>query len=147
MLTRPVLRQVAVMVIKAGMDTAQVIGRFEAERQALAMMDHPAIAKVFDGGTTPGGQPFFVMEYVRGEPITDYCDRMTLPLPERLELFASLCEGVQHAHQKGVIHRDLKPSNVLVTVSDDHPTPRIIDLARRHVRLLPALIGVPTCLP
>ncbi len=125
--TRPVQRQVAVKVIKAGMDTAQVVARFEAERQALAMMDHPAIAKVFDGGTTPDGRPYFVMEYVRGEPITDYCDRMTLPLRDRLELFASLCDGVQHAHQKGVIHRDLKPSNVLVTVSDDRATPRIID--------------------
>ena len=125
--TRPVQRQVAIKVIKAGMDTAQVVARFEAERQALAMMDHPAIAKVFDGGTTPDGRPYFVMEHVRGEPITDYCDRMTLPLGERLELFASLCDGVQHAHQKGVIHRDLKPSNVLVAVSDDRPLPRIID--------------------
>jgi len=125
--TRPVQRQVAVKVIKAGMDTAQVVARFEAERQALAMMDHPAIAKVFDGGSTPEGRPYFVMEYVRGEPITDYCDRMTLPLRDRLDLFANLCDGVQHAHQKGVIHRDLKPSNVLVAVTDDRATPRIID--------------------
>lgn len=125
--TQPVRREVALKVIKPGMDSAQVIARFEAERQALAMMDHPNIAKVFDGGTTPGGRPYFVMEYVRGEPITHYCDRVKMPLRQRLELFTELCEGVQHAHQKGVIHRDLKPSNVLVSVAGDRPIPRIID--------------------
>jgi serine/threonine protein kinase/tetratricopeptide (TPR) repeat protein len=124
---RPVRRQVAIKVVKAGMDTVQVVARFEAERQALAVMDHPTIAKVFDGGTTPEGRPYFAMEYVRGEAITSYCDRQRLPIRERLELFIQLCDGVQHAHQKGIIHRDLKPSNVLVSVSDDHPVPRIID--------------------
>ena len=124
---RPVRRQVAIKVVKAGMDTAQVVARFEAERQALAVMDHPAIAKVFDGGTTPEGRPYFAMEYVRGEAITGYCDRQRLSLRERLELFIQLCDGVQHAHQKGIIHRDLKPSNVLVSVAEDHPVPRIID--------------------
>ena len=124
---RPVRRQVAIKIVKAGMDTAQVVARFEAERQALAVMDHPAIAKVFDGGTTPEGRPYFAMEYVRGEAITSYCDRQRMPIPERLELFIQLCDGVQHAHQKGIIHRDLKPSNVLVSVADDRPVPRIID--------------------
>ncbi|MEO6237241.1 MAG: serine/threonine-protein kinase [Vicinamibacterales bacterium] len=124
---QPVHRQVAIKVIKAGMDSAQVIARFEAERQALALMDHPAIAKVFDGGTTPEGRPYFAMEYVKGDPITAYCDRQRLSIPERLELFIHVCDGVQHAHQKGIIHRDLKPSNVLVTVQADHPVPRIID--------------------
>jgi len=125
--TTPVRRQVALKVIKAGMDTAQVVTRFEAERQALALMDHPAIATVFDGGSTPEGRPYFVMEYVKGEPITTYCDRQRLTTKERLDLFTQVCEGVQHAHQKGVIHRDLKPSNVLVTIQDDHPVPKIID--------------------
>jgi len=125
--TAPVRRQVALKVIKAGMDTAHVVARFEAERQALALMDHPAIATVFDGGSTPEGRPYFVMEYVKGEPITTYCDRQRLTTQERLELFTQVCEGVQHAHQKGVIHRDLKPSNVLVTIQDDHPVPKIID--------------------
>ena len=124
---RPVRRQVAIKIVKAGMDTAQVVARFEAERQALAVMDHPAIAKVFDGGTTPEGRPYFAMEYVRGESITRYCDRQRLPIRERLELFIQLCDGVQHAHQKGIIHRDLKPSNVLVSVAEDRPVPRIID--------------------
>ena len=124
---RPVRRQVAIKVVKAGMDTAQVVARFEAERQALAVMDHPAIAKIFDGGSTPEGRPYFAMEYVKGEPVTSYCDRQRLPIQERLELFIQLCDGVQHAHQKGIIHRDLKPSNVLVSVSEDHPVPRIID--------------------
>ena len=123
----PVRRQVAVKLIKAGMDTAQVVARFEAERQALALMDHPAIATVFDGGTTPEGRPYFVMEYVKGEPITAYCDRHKLGMRQRLELFAQVCDGVQHAHQKGVVHRDLKPSNVLVAVQDDRPVPKIID--------------------
>jgi eukaryotic-like serine/threonine-protein kinase len=123
----PIRRQVAIKVIKAGMDTSQVVARFEAERQALALMDHPAIAKVFDAGTTPEGRPYFAMEYVRGEPVTSYCDRQRLSIRDRLELFIQLCDGVQHAHQKGVIHRDLKPSNVMVTVQGDHPVPRIID--------------------
>jgi non-specific serine/threonine protein kinase/serine/threonine-protein kinase len=125
--TEPVHRKVALKVIKAGMDTAQVVARFEAERQALALMDHPTIAAVFDGGTTPQGRPYFAMEYVKGEPITVYCDRHRLATRQRLELFMQVCEGVQHAHQKGIIHRDLKPSNVLVTIQDDHPVPKIID--------------------
>jgi serine/threonine protein kinase/tetratricopeptide (TPR) repeat protein len=124
---RPVRRQVAVKIIKAGMDSAQVVARFEAERQALALMDHSAIAKVFDAGATPQGRPYFAMEYVKGEPITVYCDRHRLNTPERLGLFIHVCEGVQHAHQKGIIHRDLKPSNVLVTIQDDRPVPKIID--------------------
>jgi len=123
----PVRRQVALKVIKSGMDTAQVVARFEAERQALALMDHPAIATVYDGGSTPEGRPYFVMEHVKGEPITTYCDRHRLAMEDRLELFAQVCDGVQHAHQKGVIHRDLKPSNVLVAVQDDRPVPKIID--------------------
>jgi non-specific serine/threonine protein kinase/serine/threonine-protein kinase len=104
-----------------------VVARFDAERQALALMDHPAIAKVLEAGTTPEGRPYFAMEYVRGESITTYCDRQRLPVRERLELFIQLCDGVQHAHQKGIIHRDLKPSNVLVGIVDDRPVPRIID--------------------
>jgi non-specific serine/threonine protein kinase/serine/threonine-protein kinase len=125
--TRPVRRQVALKVIKAGMDTAQVVARFEAERQALALMDHPAIAKVFDAGATDLGRPYFVMERVRGESLTAYCDRERLTIPQRLELFLHVCEGVQHAHQKGIIHRDLKPSNILVTALDDRVVPKIID--------------------
>ena len=125
--TQPIHRQVALKVIKAGMDTAQVVARFEAERQALALMDHPAIARVFDAGATPQGRPYFVMEYVRGETITAYATRHTLTVPERIDLFLAVCEGVQHAHQKGIIHRDLKPSNVLVTVRDDRPMPKVID--------------------
>jgi len=125
--SEPVRRQVAVKVIRAGMDTERIVDRFEAERQALALMDHPAIATVFDGGTTPDGRPYFAMEYVKGEPITRYCDRHRLATRERLALFVRVCEGVQHAHQKGIIHRDLKPSNVLVTIQDDRPAPKIID--------------------
>jgi eukaryotic-like serine/threonine-protein kinase len=125
--TAPVRRHVALKLIKAGMDSAQVVARFEAERQALALMDHPGIATVFDGGTTPQGRPYLAMEYVKGEPITLYCDRHRLSTRQRLELFMQVCEGVQHAHQKGVIHRDLKPSNVLVTIQDDRPVPKIID--------------------
>src|SRR5580765_7292656 len=114
--TRPIHRRVALKIIKAGMDSAQVVARFEAERQALALMDHAAIAAVFDAGSTPTGRPYFAMEYIQGEPITTYCDRHRLGNRERLELFIRVCEGVQHAHQKGVIHRDLKPSNVLVAL-------------------------------
>ncbi len=125
--TQPVRRKVALKIIKPGMDTKQVIARFEAERQALAMMDHPNIAKVHDGGATESGRPYFVMELVRGIPITDYCDREQLSIPERLELFVLVCRAVQHAHQKGIIHRDLKPSNILVTVIDGAAVPKIID--------------------
>ena len=124
---QPVRRRVAVKLIKVGMDTREVVARFESERQALALMDHPAIAKVFDAGSTPEGRPYFVMEYVSGLPITDYCDRHKLTLQQRMELFILVCEGVQHAHQKAIIHRDLKPSNILVTEVDGKPVPRIID--------------------
>jgi serine/threonine protein kinase/tetratricopeptide (TPR) repeat protein len=125
--TQPVRRRVALKIIKPGMDSRQVIARFEAERQALAMMDHPNIARVFDGGTTPSGRPYFVMELVRGIPITDYCDRERLSIPERLNLFVQVCRAVQHAHQKGIIHRDLKPSNILVTIIDGVAVPKVID--------------------
>ncbi|MFO0911121.1 MAG: protein kinase [Isosphaeraceae bacterium] len=124
---RPVRREVALKVVKPGMDSRQVIARFEAERQALAMMDHPNIAKVHDAGTTSSGHPYFVMELVRGLPITEYCNRERLSIRERLELFVLVCRAVQHAHQKGVIHRDLKPSNILVVLHDDVPVPKIID--------------------
>ncbi|MBM3854203.1 MAG: serine/threonine protein kinase, partial [Verrucomicrobia bacterium] len=123
----PVRRRVALKVIKLGMDTRAVIARFEAERQALAMMDHPNIAKVHDAGSTGQGRPYFVMELVRGIPITRYCDEQQLTPTARLELFIKVCHAVQHAHQKGVIHRDLKPSNILVTVNDGQPTPKVID--------------------
>ncbi|MCX6575961.1 MAG: tetratricopeptide repeat protein [Candidatus Aminicenantes bacterium] len=125
--TAPVKRQVALKIIKLGMDTHHVVARFEAERQALAVMDHPNIAKVFDGGATDTGRPYFVMELVKGIPLTTYCDQNELTTRERLELFIPICEAVQHAHQKGVIHRDLKPSNVLVAVQDGKPVPKIID--------------------
>ncbi len=117
----------ALKVIKLGMDTKQVVARFEAERQALAMMDHPNIAKVLDGGTTPAGRPYFVMELVRGQPITHYCDAERLSLDARLGLFVQVCAAVQHAHQKGIIHRDLKPSNILVAPEDAKPVPKVID--------------------
>ena len=123
----PVRRRVALKVIKLGMDTKNVVARFEAERQALAMMDHPNIARVFDGGATEQGRPFFVMELVRGIKITDYCDQHQLSMQERLELFMKICQAVQHAHQKGIIHRDLKPSNILVTVNDGAAVPKVID--------------------
>jgi non-specific serine/threonine protein kinase/serine/threonine-protein kinase len=124
---QPVHRRVALKLIKVGMDTREVVARFESERQALALMDHPAIAKVFDAGSTPEGRPYFVMEYVAGLPINDYCDRHRLTMRQRMELFIQVCEGVQHAHQKAIIHRDLKPSNILVTEVDGRPAPRIID--------------------
>jgi WD40 repeat protein len=123
----PVRRRVALKIIKLGMDTKEVVARFEAERQALAMMDHPHIASIFDGGATETGRPYFVMELVKGVPITDYCDANRLSTKHRLELFMQVCHAVQHAHQKGVIHRDLKPSNILVTVQDDRPVPKVID--------------------
>jgi eukaryotic-like serine/threonine-protein kinase len=123
----PVRRRVAIKLVKAGMNTREVMARFESERQALALMDHPAIAKVFDAGSTPQGAPYFVMEYVKGVPITNYCDDHRLSTRERLEIFMHVCEGVQHAHQKAIIHRDLKPSNILVTEVDARPAPKIID--------------------
>jgi serine/threonine protein kinase/tetratricopeptide (TPR) repeat protein len=123
----PVRRQVALKIIKPGMDTRQVIARFKAECQALAMMDHPNIARVLDAGSTEAGRPYFVMELVRGVPITEYCDTVKLSLDERLELFVTVCNAIQHAHQKGIIHRDVKPGNVLVTMADGHPIPKVID--------------------
>ena len=125
--TEPVRRLIALKLIRSGMFDAAVVHRFQAERQSLAIMDHPAIAKVFDAGTTPMGQPYFAMEYVAGLPITDYCDEKKLGIRERLSLFLQVCEGVQHAHQKAIIHRDLKPSNILVVEVDGKPRPRIID--------------------
>ncbi len=124
---QPMRREVALKIIKPGMDTRQVVARFEAERQTLALMDHSNIAHVLDGGETDSGRPYFVMEFVHGVPLTDYCDQNSLTTRERLELFAKVCEAVQHAHQKGIIHRDLKPSNVMVTLYDGVPVPKIID--------------------
>jgi serine/threonine protein kinase/tetratricopeptide (TPR) repeat protein len=126
---KPMVQRVALKVIKPGMDSARVVARFEQERQVLAMMDHPNIARVLDAGATPppASRPYFVMEYVKGEPITRYCDRQRLSIRQRLELFISVCEAVQHAHNRGVIHRDLKPSNVLVSVVDDKVIPKVID--------------------
>jgi serine/threonine protein kinase len=147
----PVKRRVALKIIKAGMDSARVLARFEAERQALAMMDHPNIAKVLDAGQTPpayaGGspRPFFVMELVKGIPITKFCDQEHLTPKERLELFIPVCQAAQHAHQKGIIHRDLKPSNVLIALYDGKPVPKVIDFgvakatARLSASALPSL--------
>lgn len=123
----PITRKVALKVIKLGMDTRQIIARFETERQALALMDHPNIAKVLDAGTTGQGKPYFVMEFIPGAPITEYCDNNRMSNRERLELFAQVCQAVQHAHQKGIIHRDIKPSNVLVLLQDGKPVPKVID--------------------
>ncbi|MHC4109998.1 MAG: protein kinase domain-containing protein [Planctomycetota bacterium] len=125
--TKPINRRVALKIIKLGMDTKSVIARFEVERQALAMMDHPNIAKVFDAGATDTGRPYFVMELVKGIPITEYCDKNNLETRQRLGLFVDVCKAVQHAHQKGIIHRDLKPSNVLITLHDGKPVPKVID--------------------
>src|SRR5262249_23442787 len=125
--TEPVKRQVALKLIKAGMDSRAVLARFEAERQALARMDHPHIARVLDGGLTAERRPFFVMELVNGLPLMRFCDEARLGIRERLELFVAICSAVQHAHQKGVIHRDLKPSNILVTLLDGRPVPKVID--------------------
>ena len=124
---QPVRRKVAFKIIKPGMDTRLVVARFEAERQALAIMDHPNIARVFDGGATETGRPYFVMELVHGIPITEFCDENRLQIRDRIELFVAVCKAVQHAHQKGIIHRDLKPSNVLVTLHDDRPVVKVID--------------------
>jgi serine/threonine protein kinase/tetratricopeptide (TPR) repeat protein len=137
--SEPVRRRVALKLIKAGMYDASTVQRFKAERQSLAIMDHPAIAKVFDAGATPLGQPYLVMEYVDGLPVTDYCDVKKLGIRERLQLFIRVCEGVQHAHQKAIIHRDLKPSNILVVEVDGKPMPRIIDfgLAKATAPIMP----------
>lgn len=124
---QPIRRTVALKLIKAGMDSKQVVARFEAERQTLAMMNHSNIAKMLDAGTTESGLPYFVMELVKGTPITEYCDAHKLDLQQRLELFIKACEAVQHAHQKGIIHRDLKPSNVLVELEDVRSVPKVID--------------------
>src|SRR4030095_11367825 len=123
----PVRRRVALKVIKLGMDTKSVIARFEAERQALAMMDQPNIAKVFDAGATDSGRPYFVMELIRGVKITEYCDEAKLSTRDRLDLFIKVCQAIQHAHQKGIIHRDIKPSNILVTINDGVAVPKVID--------------------
>src|SRR5436309_2792478 len=125
---QPVRRRVALKIIKPGMDTKSVIARFEAERQALALMDHPNIAKVFEAGATESGRPYFVMELVRGVKITEYCDQHSLTTDDRLKLFVHVCQAVQHAHQRGIIHRDIKPSNILVTQSlEGVATPMVID--------------------
>ena len=151
---RPVRRKVALKVIKPGMDTEQVVTRFEAERQALALMDHPGIARVLDAGATDSGRPFFVMELVDGVPINEYCDRERLSPRQRLELFVAVCRSIEHAHQKGIIHRDIKPSNVLVTLIDGQAVPKVIDFGvakaidqrlteRTLFTQLGALVGTP----
>jgi non-specific serine/threonine protein kinase/serine/threonine-protein kinase len=151
---RPIRRRVALKIIKPGMDTDQVVARFEVERQALALMDHPNIAKVLDAGTTESGRPYFVMDLVKGVPITQYCDEAKLSPQERLELFMPVCQAIQHAHQKGIIHRDVKPTNVLVTLHDGKPVPKIIDFGvakamdqrlteRTYFTAYGALIGTP----
>jgi len=124
---RPMKRQVALKIIKPGMDSTQVIRRFEAERQALALLDHPNVAHVYDAGTTEAGRPYFAMEYVKGVPITEHCDRQKLTIEERLKLFVKVCEAIQHAHQKGIIHRDIKPSNIQVCIQDEQAIPKVID--------------------
>jgi len=124
---RPIQRMVALKIIKFGMDTRQVIARFEAEREALSLMNHPNVARVLDAGATDAGRPYFVMEYVEGTPITSYCDEHRLSTGERLKLVIDVCAAVQHAHQKGIIHRDIKPSNVLITEVDGKPVPKVID--------------------
>ena len=136
---QPIRRKVALKVIKLGMDSRQIVARFQYERRALALMSHPNIAAVYEAGTTVDGRPFFAMEYVPGEPVTTYCNRHCLSIRERLELFLKICDGVQHAHQKGIIHRDLKPSNVLVTLQDQQPMPKIVDfgLAKATSQHLP----------
>jgi non-specific serine/threonine protein kinase/serine/threonine-protein kinase len=123
----PIRRYVALKVVKLGMDTSQVLARFANERQALAVMEHPNIARIFDAGATPKGRPYFVMEYIAGVPITQYCDGKRTAIGQRLELFLAVCRAVEHAHQKGVIHRDLKPSNVLVMEQGGTPVPKVID--------------------
>ncbi len=123
----PIRRRVALKVVKVGMDTGQVLARFSKERQALAMMDHQNIARIFDAGATPKGRPYFVMEYIEGVPITQYCDSKRMTIAQRLEVFLSVCRAVQHAHEKGVIHRDLKPSNVLLTEQEGKPLAKVID--------------------
>ena len=133
----PIVRRVALKIIKHGMDTSQVIARFAAERQALAMMDHPNISTVLDAGATPQGRPYFVMELVHGEPITEYCTRHTLDTRARLALFVPVCQAVQHAHQKGIVHRDLKPGNVLVAVVDGKPVPKVIDFGIAKATITP----------
>jgi serine/threonine protein kinase len=152
--TEPIRRTVALKIIKAGMDSNQVLARFEAERQALALMDHPNISKVLDAGTTAEGRPYFVMELVKGVPIVKFCDERRLSIRERLDLFIPVCQALQHAHQKGIIHRDVKPSNVLVALYDGHPVPKVIDFGiakaaglrlteRTLFTELGALIGTP----
>jgi serine/threonine protein kinase len=123
----PIRRKVALKVIKPGMDSKRVITRFEAEREALALLDHPNIAHVYDAGTTEAGRPYFVMEYVKGLSITEHCDHQKLTIEQRLRLFQQVCQAVQHAHQKGIIHRDIKPSNILVSMQDEKAVPKIID--------------------
>ncbi|MHC4582401.1 MAG: serine/threonine protein kinase [Planctomycetota bacterium] len=124
---KPVTRQVALKVIKPGMDSKRVMARFEAEEQALALMEHPHVARVYDAGLTGSSRPYFVMEYVKGIPITEHCDKYRLTVEERLRLFVHVCEAVQHAHQKGIIHRDLKPSNILVSIEGNKSVPKVID--------------------